>query len=181
MNKLLETSGIKLTFVLSNVYDKPKLNDKNNRQLSLWWKDGGRLDKGQNEQQLQQQANHSSHNAETASYLAPFSHPESYPLFMKLWKEQENLSVLYTYNFGDNFSLLLREHTLENLARKSTVENGLDSKTSKLRHPGKLHIFLIISDFSHDLEKYSHVHHLQRQNFQIVLTCTIILGIATPQ
>ena len=35
-------------------------NDKSSRQLSLWRRDGGQLDEGQNEQQEQQPANRSS-------------------------------------------------------------------------------------------------------------------------
>ena len=50
-------------------------NDKSSRLLSLWRRDDGQPDEGQNEQQQQQPANHSSDNEEIARCLTPFSHP----------------------------------------------------------------------------------------------------------
>ena len=53
-------------------------NDKNSRQLPLWWRDGGQPDENQYEKQQQQSANHSSGNAEIARCLTLYSHPCRY-------------------------------------------------------------------------------------------------------
>ena len=52
INKLLETSGINLKFVLENVCDKPKLQSTETVIISTY---SGQPDEGQNEQQQLQQ------------------------------------------------------------------------------------------------------------------------------
>ena len=69
----LDTSKIKLKFVLEIANDKAKLQTTKTVVSSPHGGEmGGQPDEGQNEQQQQQPANHSPDNAEIARYLTLF-------------------------------------------------------------------------------------------------------------